>query len=1121
MTIRFRLRKASQSAAACIESKLGLPRFVAATLAARGIESPEEAQAFINPSLEFDWRNPYELPAMQEVVDALTRAIDDRKHIVVFGDFDLDGVSATTVLTRGIRALGGKATPFIPKRFTEGYGITEAAVKRMKELEPDVVITVDCGISCKCEVEQLTDAGIEVLITDHHEAGTLVPVDVPVCDPKLTFDSPNTILAGVGVALKVVQALGSRKGFPYLWRSYTDFATLGTIADRVPMVGQNRALVTDGLQKLNESPRPCIEALRAVCGTLDKELTSTNLSFSLIPRLNAAGRMGDAQLALDLLMSDSFEEANEFAAKLEETNNLRRIKEAELASIAKEQASDVYAGERSLVVAGIGWHEGVKGIVASRLVNQYGVPCVLFTIENDEARGSGRSVGSVNLFKAVESTSDLLTRFGGHEAAVGVTLPADKLPEFTRRLNEYMEKLPQEDFEPMTDVDVCVGLSELTLENVAALDVLAPFGQDNPVPVFLAKNVALEKVRAVGADKNHLSCALTDGLYSIDAILFHCENLESLLYSDRLVNAAFTVQIDEWRGRRNVKAMLEVLAPANSCCACDSWVDPEMAVFFKRLFMENDLTASSICRRRHGCHSAEAPAHKAYCEKLKCARRKWEDEARQNPEALIGELVSAVIGNNNMHAAQSEILDRLREGISTLGVMATGRGKSLVFQVFAALQALQNKKVSLFVYPLRALMADQAYHMDRQFAAFGLRLEVLNGESTIEERDRIYAGLQAGEVDIVLTTPEYLELHADKIAECGRIGFMVIDEAHHIGLAKAGNRISYGKLDDVVAKLGRPTVLAVTATAPSDVASKISRVLPIEDSVVDNSSRDNLHIDDRRNIKNRDDYLACVIANGGKCIVYVNSREQSVGVARRLRRRVPQLAMRIGFYNAGLSRDERLRIESLFRKGELQVLVSTSAFGEGIDIPDIRHVVLYHMPFSDVEFNQMSGRAGRDGRDAWVHLLYGKQDYAINEGILTEMTPARDVMAQVYSKIREEQRKRPGCWMRMGFEQLADLVSDDFRIISTQACECGLSVFSELGLIDCKQVFNNGVEEREFRINENAPEVELTDSVRYREGLDEMDSFRAFRDWAMRCDLHGISMRITHPITPSNSEGND
>lgn len=1119
----FNVSEISPSEVVRVESAFGLPRFLAETLVRRGITEPDRIERFLNPSLNRDWRNPYDIPGMKGVVDALEQALDANRHIVVFGDFDLDGISATTVMTRGIRALGGRVTPFIPKRFDEGYGITDAAYERLRQLEPDVIVTVDCGISCKEEVSAILADGVEVIVTDHHEAGDDMPTGIPLCDPKANEGCPSAILAGVGVALKVIQALGNRKGFPYLWKSYTDFATLGTVADLMPMVDENRALVSDGLFRINNKPRPCIAALLAKVGGDQKEVTSTNLSFSIIPRLNAAGRMGDAQLALDLLMTDSFEYACELAEKLEEVNDQRRLIESELSEQALICAKHDYSGERALVVAGEGWHEGVKGIVASRLVNKYGVPAILFTIVDGEAHGSGRSVGKVNLYKAIQSVSDLVTKFGGHGAAIGVTLPADRLDEFRERLCGYMDTLPESEFIPSVDIDACVRLEELTLDSVGQIRRLAPFGQENPEPKLLARNVSLVDKRAVGADKTHLSCKLTDGIAKVSAIMFNCEGIDGFLYGQGIVDVAFAAQVEEYRGWKGVKAMLSGIIASQ--CVCDT--PPQCASDMKRFIdglydfaVEGGCCCKGIPPEGEGAYagldyvsrSSRARQSEPACKGI---RNYWESLAMQNPMAAAREIVRSIIGSADLHDAQVRMLECLERGTSILGVMATGRGKSLVFQVHAALLALREHKVSLFVYPLRALMADQAYHLASQFGQFGLQVAVLNGDTTPEERQRVYGGMADGSVDIVLTTPEYLAFNAADISRSGRVGFMVVDEAHHIGMSKAGNRPAYGRLDDIFDSLGRPVVLAVTATASPEIADAIKSKLDISESIVDDSSRKNLHVNDQRNIKNKDDYLAHVIAGGGKCVVYVNSREQSVGVARRLRDRLPGIAAHIGFYNAGLNAQERKRIESLFRDGQLQVMVSTSAFGEGIDIPDIRHVVLYHMPFNDVEFNQMSGRAGRDGKDAWIHLLYGRQDIPINQRLLDELSPNRDVMARIYRLLRELQSNaKDAGFFEVNEQMLASMAEASGCAITPGAASCGLCVFNELGLIDLRmpKVADGSV--YEVRVCNTESKVELTDSIRYREGLDEQMDFREFSGWAMKSDEVCLTNRIIHPIIP-------
>jgi len=325
------------------------------------------------------------------------------------------------------------------------------------------------------------------------------------------------------------------------------------------------------------------------------------------------------------------------------------------------------------------------------------------------------------------------------------------------------------------------------------------------------------------------------------------------------------------------------------------------------------------------------------------------------------ELTRWFIGDRDLHEAQRDALAHLACGRSTLAVMATGRGKSLIFHLHAARMAITQGSASVFVYPLRALVADQAFVLQERFAPLGLSAAVVTGETDPAGRDEAFAALREGSLDVVLTTPEFLERHAQRFAASGRVGFVVVDEAHHVGLARSGHRPAYARLGAVRTILGSPVVLAVTATAPEEVASAIRDDLGIEEVVLDPATRENLEISDRRGIEDKIAYIAGIAARGEKVIVYVNSRETSVKVARRLRARVPELTHRAVFYNGGMTREARHAVERAFRAGDVTVVVATSAFGEGVNIADVRHVVLYHLPMGEVEFNQLCGRGGRDG----------------------------------------------------------------------------------------------------------------------------------------------------------------
>ncbi len=1129
MSARIKVLSVDKAVRDVLCTALDLPHFIGDILVSRGIKTVEEAQRFLHPDLERDWRNPYDIEHMEDLIDALVDAVKQDKTILVFGDFDLDGISATALLTRALSALDATVIPFIPLRFEEGYGLSEAAIDRLLNYKPDVVITVDNGIAAKNEVKCLQNHGIDVLITDHHEPSELVPQGVPVVDPKCQ-DIPSDILSGAGVALKVVQALGARFGKPYLWLDLVDLATLGTVADLMPMIDENRALVARGIHMINTEPRACIAALIAQAGIADQPVTSTNLSFTLVPRLNAAGRMGNAQLALDLLLCDEYGKACLLAKELEKTNARRRAIESELAEVAFEQAEQIDQGHRALVVSGRGWHEGVKGIVASRLCNRYGVPSILFTIDGDEARGSGRSVGEVNLFKAVESCKDILTRFGGHEAAVGVTLPAQLLPVFYDRLCAYMDTLDIESFTPRITVDACVDLSELSLDNVKKLELLAPYGQENPVPHFLAQNVMIAKARAVGADKNHFSCSLTDGVSYLSGIMFHCDEINDLLSCSQVVNAVFELQIDTWRGTQSVKAVISSLDPVMPCGALFACLEQESIAFMETLIQNHEqlLDASKqnndTSLQQGSLRTTPKEANQSLCSVKSCTNKSdesnegdrdfWERYALNHASDLRARILEVFIGKGQLHATQQEVLDCLEQGHSVLALMGTGRGKSLIFQIYAAEQALCNHTVSLFIYPLREFIYNQVNHLQKALQQFGLTSAVLMGATPQSDRDLIKTKLRAGELDVVLTTPEYALYHSAELAQMTHFDFVVVDEAHHIGTSKAGFRPSYTKLAHVLEVLDHPQVLALTATANEPIQNAILTDLSLDDVVIDDTVRQNLYIDDKRNIKNRMQYLANLIAQGQTTIVYVNSRTESLLLARALREAVPHVAAMIGFYNAGLSRAERKHIEELFRTNRLKVLIATSAFGEGVNIPNVRHVVLYHMPFSEVEFNQMAGRAGRDGLPAYVHLLFGKSDAAINEGMLADATPDHDYMAQIYRELRREQRDANTTELAITLTSVMQQSNAYAPVkLSESHIACGLQVFSELGLITAEEpAIDNG--QIKVHVIDYKGKVELVQSVRYKEGLDERTSFESFKEWILNASPQDLQKRIQRPLLP-------
>lgn len=1086
-THRWCLAKNDPSLEGELVSGLHLAPLVARIMVAHGIGSVEEGRLFLTPSLERDWADPLIIPGMAEVAARVERAVRSGELIAVFGDFDVDGITSTCLLTEALRALGAHVRPFIPHRFDEGYGLTCQALDRvLEDCSPSLVITVDNGIAARDEVGYLIERGIDIVVTDHHEPADLVPRQIPVTDPKIDAEGPSRELAGAGVALKLVQVLGERLGKPKLWRSFTEIAALGTVSDMMALTPENRALVADGIAHMRTTTRPGYVALAAVTRTDLSTITADALSFSLIPRLNAAGRMADPTLALDLLLARDADEAARLAASLEQINQERRAIEAELTKQAEALVQRTYDGGRAIVVGGEGWHEGVKGIVASRLVNRYHVPALLFSIEDGVARGSGRSVGNVNLFEAVEKCSDLLIRFGGHAGAVGVTCAAENLDALRERLGAVLSELPDEDFEDRGEVAATVRLSELDIDTIRQIGMLEPFGQGNKVPLLAACGVTMCDRAVVGKTGDHMRFVATDGAASVPAIMFRVPKIEELVNCDSVVDIVFEAVAECWQGRVKPKLMVKDIL----CRSCDDGAS-----------VPRDPAATSV---------GEGPTPVDASRRAALARLPYDQLTRS--------LIHALIGASEPHRAQVEALDALKCGYNTLAVMGTGRGKSLVFHVHAVREAISRGRASVFVYPLRALVSDQAFHLSEALAGLGARVGVLTGETPSAVRDRLFAQLDSGRLDVVLTTPEFLAIHTGRFSAARRIGFVVIDEAHHMAGAKGGDRASYLEMPAILDALGGPRVLAATATASSETASEICRLARIEKVVVDPAVRENLELEDERDLSSRENRLVSIVASGEKCVVYVNSREQSIALCRTLRRRVPELGARIAYYNAGLSRADRAAVEDAFRAGDLACIVSTSAFGEGVNLPDIRHVVLYHMPFGAIEFNQMSGRAGRDGRPARIHLLYSRRDARINERMLDAAAPERRELVTLYRALQTMRRgERGGASIAASDLDIAQmcLAVDARTPLDERAVPSGLAIFEELGFLRVRETG----EDRQIEMVESPGHVELDRSIRYLEGLHARMEFSSFRDWALTAPARDMLNRVNRPITPQVSEG--
>ena len=541
----------------------GYPHLLSLLLSARGVASPEEAALLLDREQRLTCP-PLLMKDMDKAVARIHRALADGERIAVFGDYDVDGITSTVLLVDYLRSRGADCLKYIPRRVEDGYGLGREALRSLRDQGVTLVITVDCGITGVEESLYAQEIGLDLVITDHHECKDRLPEAAAVVDPRRP-DCPYPFkhLAGVGVALKLALALDPQRE-EALFARYCTLAAIGTVADVMQMTGENRTIVYRGLASIGNTDFLGLRALLQETGLADREVSSTQIGFVLAPRINAAGRMGEAELAADLLLTDDPARAEALARELCGLNRERQAVEQEIFAQAVEQIEFLPAGERSaLVLSSEVWHQGVVGIVASRLSEKYSCPSFMIHLQNGMGKGSCRSYGGFNLFAALESCRDLLVDFGGHELAAGFNIREEDIPAFRRRINrcvcDYCNGEP-----PVSSLalDVVIRHPEaIVLEELDALSRLEPYGAGNDRPVFALMGARVESLQSVGQNR-HLKLRLSKGGCHFDAIFFSATAEACGVSAGMRVDAAFHLQLNEFRGVSSVQLQLVDLRPA-------------------------------------------------------------------------------------------------------------------------------------------------------------------------------------------------------------------------------------------------------------------------------------------------------------------------------------------------------------------------------------------------------------------------------------------------------------------------------------------------------------------------------------------------------------------------------
>ena len=541
-------------------AETSLPPLATQLLYNRGITEPAQAEAFLGEegSLQDD---PFLLPDVEKAVARVYHALLGGETIAVYGDFDADGICGTAVLTQGLSLLGARTIPYIPHRVQEGYGLNSTSLESLAQQGVTLVITVDCGISNILEVEQARDKGLDIIITDHHTISQGIPSALAVINPQRADSAyPFSQLAGVGVAFKFLQALFQTLGKRELLDDMFDIVAVGTVADMVPLVGENRYLVKRGLEVLRGGHRLGLQEMLRVAGVQAKDLDSERISWTIAPRLNAPGRLEHALASYELLVADSVEEARQAAQELEKTNAERQRLTSELSAKAKEEISISGVDAPLLMVAGEGYPPGVAGLIAGKLVEEFYRPALVIEVGQDECRGSARSISEFNIIAALGECRDVLLRFGGHPMAAGFAVHNENLAQFHQRLLDIAaSQLSAVDLHPFLTVDADVPLSAINGEVFKLVERFAPFGSGNPVPVFLSRGVKVVDCRTVGNGSRHLTLKLRQGGIVWRGIGFDLGHLQDEVTSQ--IDITYNLSVDRWGGQDTLALNILDFAP--------------------------------------------------------------------------------------------------------------------------------------------------------------------------------------------------------------------------------------------------------------------------------------------------------------------------------------------------------------------------------------------------------------------------------------------------------------------------------------------------------------------------------------------------------------------------------
>ena len=534
-----------------ISKEYNVSNLLAIALVNRGITAKEDLKIFLNPTRN-DFHDPYLMPDMEIAVNRIIKAIENKEKVIIYGDYDVDGITSITVLKKFLADRGLNVDEYIPNRLDEGYGLNKKAIDKIVEKKYKLMITVDCGISGIEEIEYANKLGLETIVTDHHEPTDVLPKALAVVDAKRKDNKyPFNQLAGVGVVFKLIQAINMKYNLSQKeYLKYLDLVCIGTISDIVPLVDENRVIAKLGLKLVEVTKNIGLKALLNMVGC--KKIDSSVISFGVAPRINASGRMGFARDALQLFLTNNINEAIEISKKLNEYNIQRQETEKRIFQEVLEKIEKTEKDKTCIILGNENWHHGVIGIVASKITEMYYKPSILICYEGNEGKGSGRSIPGFDLYEALSRCNNNVEKFGGHSMAIGIGVNKDKFENFKNDLETYAENANIKDFVPIIKIDNEINAKDMQIKIVEDLDMLEPFGEANKMPLFMYRNLKINSIRAL-SDGKHLKLTLKDENLIMNAIGFNMGNLNNEYLLGDKVDVVASLEINRFNGKKEVQ----------------------------------------------------------------------------------------------------------------------------------------------------------------------------------------------------------------------------------------------------------------------------------------------------------------------------------------------------------------------------------------------------------------------------------------------------------------------------------------------------------------------------------------------------------------------------------------